>query len=205
MAGDFEAVYPLFAELLEYPTSGLSQAVRQCIRLVEQLNPDAASYLLEFADFANGVPLGCLEETYTGAFDLKAAYSPYVGYHLFGDTYNRSLFLVGLSERYHQHGFTPGRELPDHLAVMLRFLAICPDPTMKAELIQDALLPAVEHLTRSKAGKGDDEAVEAQPAEENKYRLVLDALHETLHLAAACHAEEAADLVQAVLEGGADV
>lgn len=189
MPDNLREVYGLFARLLEYPTVKPDLAARQCAQMVAPYPAQASRALTEFADFARDASLGCLEETYTGAFDLKAAFQPYVGYHLFGDTYNRSLFLVGLSERYRQHGFSIERELPDHLAVMLRFLEICPDPVMRDELIREALLPVLEKMTLPKTNEAEKDDEKTGPVDENKYWLVLNALRETLQIAAAAPEE----------------
>lgn len=139
-------VFQLFAELLDYPKSGLGALARQAGTLVAATSPDAARLLAEFANFADGIPLGRLEEIYTGVFELNARCHPYVGYHLFGETYKRSVFLLGLKERYAVQGFAAEPELPDHLAAMLRFLSICDDLDMMDECVRDALLPALEKM-----------------------------------------------------------
>ncbi len=180
MPGRMDKVYQNFAQLLDYPVSSLSHVAQECAGLVEPYSIQAASLLTQFANFSQAAAPGCLEEAYTYAFDLQAAFQPYVGYHLFGDTYQRSLFLLGLSERYRQHGFITGKELPDHLSVILRFLARCPDPVMKSELILEALLPALQRMVHPQA-KDENEEIETNfdrehDAGQNVYRSLLKAL-----------------------------
>lgn len=185
-------VLRLFAQILEYPQAGLIGAVRECQALASMTSPQAAALLGQFAAFVEKAPLGRLEEVYTGSFDLDAACHPYVGYHLFGESYKRSVFLLGLKERYRAHGFDATDELPDHIAVMLNFLATCGDAALAGELIHEALVPALEPM----AGQGD--AAEAQPKQRNggrNYQQVLQALRLVL--------QQSAPPVQAVIAGAA--
>ncbi len=70
----------------------------------------------------------------------------HIGYHLFGESYKRSLFLLGLKERYQAEGFDAGSELPDHIAVMLRFCARAADNAAVDEMLRDAVLPVLDKL-----------------------------------------------------------
>jgi nitrate reductase molybdenum cofactor assembly chaperone NarJ/NarW len=105
-----------------------------------------------------------LEELYAGTFDLQADCSLYAGYQLFGDDWRRSLLLAELKGRYQAGAFSCGSELPDHFAVLLRFLSAQTDPEEDLALREDCLIPA--------AGKV---AARLEPAG-NPYRAVLDAL-----------------------------
>jgi len=142
-------LFQLFAQMLHYPQPGLASAVGECAVLVSPSNQEAGALLGEFQVFVEKTPYGKLEEVFSGAFDLDAACYPYVGYHLFGESYKRSVFMLGLKERYRASGFEiPGNELPDHLAVILGFLALCNDPAESEELVQEALLPTLARMTR---------------------------------------------------------
>ncbi len=147
-------IFRCLAQLLEYPQLGLVEAARECEALASPAYPEAATLLHQFCDCAEVAPLGHMQEAYTAAFDLDAVCQPYVGYHLFGETYKRSVFLLGLKQCYQAHGFTVETELPDHLAVMLHFLETCDDATVAEELVGEALLPALERMI----GKSDEGA-----------------------------------------------
>ena len=174
--------------MLEYPRADLIAAVHECRALAAAASPEAAAELAAFGDFVERTPLQQVQEVYTGMFDLDAACHPYVGYHLFGDSYKRSVLLLGLKERCRARGIDPGVELPDHLAVVLRLLASVAESGESRELIEDALLPALGSMLRSEedgqpAGEGDP-AVTAEPeGGERKvlaYRGVLEALKAVL-------------------------
>lgn len=147
-----------FADVLDYPRAPVADSVRACEALAAARSPEAASLLAGFRALAEGQPLGELQEAYTLAFDLDSMSDleptcyPYVGHHLFDENPKRSAFLVGLNERYHAHGFTAEGELPDHLVVLLRFLAVCDDEALAAELLHDAVVPGLERMA-GKAGE----------------------------------------------------
>ena len=178
-------LFQRFGELLEYPGAGLLEAVRECEALVAEAAPDAAALLHEFRDFVQAAPLGRVQEIYSATFDLDAAYHPYVGYHLFGETYKRSVFMVELRERYRAQGFVVDRELPDHLAVLLRFLARHGDTSLAGEILREALLPGLDRMTGKARSAGYDEEEECSGPQkvregQQPYRGVLEALRLTL-------------------------
>ncbi|MEO7038460.1 MAG: molecular chaperone TorD family protein [Candidatus Elarobacter sp.] len=173
-------VLGLFAELLEYPTSGVAvaQAARECRVLIEGESPEAAAFLGEFATFVDRTPHSTLEEIFTATFDLNASCHPYIGYHMFGEAYKRSALLLELKERFREHNFDPGVELADHIAVLLRFMSICPDVELNTEIAREALLATLEPMMVPP----EPEPVEDdEPAPEvfdlgDDYRRVLHAL-----------------------------
>ncbi len=167
-------LFALFADVFEYPGPRVARAVRECEALVAPRSVEAAALLGEFRAFVERTPLARLEEVYTGTFDLDAACHPYVGYHLFGETYKRSVFLVGLRERYRKIGYQDGGELPDHLAVLLRFLALTDDAVLAEEIVREALLPALDRMTGS--DDADPEVAGHEPKPKH-YQPVLRALH----------------------------
>ena len=141
-------VLSLLGDLLEYPGPGLPAKAAECRELVGDASPRAAELIGLFLDDLERTPSGRLEELYAGAFDfdtptgVDVSCYPYIGHHLLGESYRRSRFMVGLLERYREHGFeVPPDELPDHLLVMLRFLAHAPDSDLAEELVGEALLP----------------------------------------------------------------
>jgi nitrate reductase delta subunit len=164
-----------FADVLDYPHAPIADAVRECESLVSGRSEEAAKLLGGFRDFAEESSLGELQEAYTSAFDLDSMSDleptcyPYVGHHLFDENHKRSAFLVGLNERFRAHGFEARGELPDHLVVLLRFLAVCDDDALAGELLHDAVTPGLERM----AGKGD--ATEAASGR-RRYQQVLRAL-----------------------------
>jgi len=171
-------VLGLFAELLDYPRSEVAQTARECRALIAPESAEAAALLGEFAAFAERTPHNTLEEVFTGTFDLNASCHPYVGYHMFGEAYKRSAFLLELKERFRKHNFDPGVELPDHLAVLLRFMSLCPDAELTNEIAREALLPTLEPMTVAPEPEPVEDGQEAPKPFDlgDDYRRVLHAL-----------------------------
>ncbi|MBI2862426.1 MAG: nitrate reductase molybdenum cofactor assembly chaperone [Chloroflexi bacterium] len=172
-------VMGLFAKMLGYPEPGLPEVVRECEALLLPGSEEATALLSRFRRFVEGTPLGRQEEIYTGTFELDPACYPYVGYHLFGETYKRSVFLLELKERYRAQGFVIENELPDHLAVLLWFLATTEDAVLAREIIHEALLPALERMMgKAKSAGYEDGPVEPKesPRRDHPYSGVLEAL-----------------------------
>ncbi len=160
-----QRLFHLFADLLEYPQSDLTESVRECEALISPGNPEAAALLYGFRSFEEDAPLGDVQELYTRTFDLDATYHPYVGHHLFGESYKRSAFMVGLKERYKAYDFVVEGELPDHLAVMLRYLSLCEDDEQVMEIVRDAMVPALERMVK-KGAKANGGAPEVDAMDE---------------------------------------
>lgn len=157
-------LYQLFADVLEYPTPKLASQAKECAELLLMESPKAAALMGGFHTFVERTSLDRLEELYTSTFDLQMVCYPYVGYHLFGESYKRGAFLAKLNEHYRAHGFSAGKELPDHVAVLLRFLAMDADEDFNSTLVSEGLVPAL------------DEMVEAFGDKRNGYRQVVQAL-----------------------------
>lgn len=170
-----------FAELLEYPRGDVGQVAGECAALLALELPEAAVFLREFQSIAGQLDPGLLEEIYTGTFDLDPVCYPYVGYHVFGETYKRSMFLLALKERHRACGIAVDSELSDHVAAVLRYLAVGEDAEDVAVVAREAMLPALQRMTgRAKSEGHDDEAappeIEAPARERLIYREVLEAL-----------------------------
>jgi nitrate reductase delta subunit len=137
-----ETVYELLACLIEYPTLDLPDQVRECAAALKTQRSRAARHMVHFRDFVTQTGLGDLEESYSATFDLTPVCYPYIGYLLFGDTYKRGEFLARLNARYRDNGIVVRGELPDHLGMVLRYLARIPD----ADLVKEGVVPSLERM-----------------------------------------------------------
>ncbi len=156
--------YALFAQILDYPGPRLAEIVKEGLTESRCAHPEAARLLGEFQAGCERLGPARIEELYANTFDLQADCSLFAGYHLFGEDWRRSLFLVELKERYQNCGFSCGQEMPDHVVVLLRFLSVQTDPKEETILLEDCLLPVVSKV-----------AACLDPAH-NPYRAALDAL-----------------------------
>ena len=135
-------IYQLLSAMLEYPSPDLAESARECAALLSLESPDAAVQIERFLALTEETPPGRLEEIYTGTFDINPTCTMYAGYQLFGESYKRGEFLVRLTQKNRQRGFSEGNELADHLAVLLRFLGrLDPDETLARELVEDCVAP----------------------------------------------------------------
>lgn len=162
-----------FADLLEYPTDRTESRAREVADLLGGESPQAAALLLRFAEITDLTPLVGLEELYTRTFDFDDRTQPYLGGHLFGESYKRSILLVGLSECYHRYGFDRGGELADHVSVVLRFLAHGWGSPDADEIAREGLLPALRKIVD---GLGVPDESAADQRGRDVYGLVLRAL-----------------------------
>ena len=158
----------LFADILDYPDTGLPRIAHNCAIHLGESFPEIAKPVRKFADFVNSQSLTALEELYTQTFDITPNASLYMGYHLFGETPRRSEFLIHLTEAYKAHSFSCGIELADHLGIMLRFLSVAEDPEFTLPLLEECILPTLEKTEKSL--KKDD----------SEYALVIGALRDFL-------------------------
>lgn len=161
-------LFDQFANLLEYPNEATLREAGLCLEQLKGIEPEAASLLESFYHGMQKRTLEKMQELYTSTFDMQPVCYPYIGYQLFGESYKRGAFMAQLNEAYHSSGHSAGKELPDHVAVILRFLAL--DRAMQeAEfgrvLLCEGLTPALKKMIEA-LGKQVD----------NPYTSVVSAL-----------------------------
>lgn len=155
LSGLDNAVLETFAGLLEYPRGGEAELAAEGASALAGVHPEAASLLGGVRAFLAETPLARAEEVFTATFDLQATCAPYAGVHLFGEGYKRRVFLAGLSAMYSSRGFSAGQELPDHVTVLLRFLAGPADEEEARILVEDGLAPALTKMIETFADSGN--------------------------------------------------
>lgn len=137
-----------FAVLFAYPGQNIGITASSCVAQLQKIDSGASKPVQRFLGFVAENQISRIEEKFSDTFDLQALCHPYVGYQLCGESQQRTLFMLKLRELYQQYDFIPARELPDHLGEMLRFIGSISDQECRREIIQDALLPALEKMTR---------------------------------------------------------
>jgi len=110
------------AALLEYPTASFAALLGECRAQTAGLTPEAAAGLERFAAGIAARSTRELQEDYTATFDLDPDCSMDVGWHLFGDRFERGAFLAELRPRLAAAGIDERFELPDHLPRVLQLL-----------------------------------------------------------------------------------
>ncbi len=161
---DYARLYQAFAELLEYPSASTCADAAWCRAELERLAPGIAPRLAEFETYAASTSPGEMEEAYSRAFDFRSDSALYAGWQLLGADARRGMFLALLAGTYREHGFDAGRELPDHLPTLLRYLACTEPGPDECELRDACVAPAAEKIAL------------ALDAQQHPYGLVLHAL-----------------------------
>lgn len=118
------------AELLRYPDDALVASP-----------DDSPEVALFFEEIARVSPDG-MEELYTRTFDLNPVATLELGWHLWGEQYERGRFLAELRALQEYLGVDASTELPDHLTIILPTLARMERPATLAVKI----LPALEKI-----------------------------------------------------------
>lgn len=142
-------VLDALADLLEYPDAEWAAAFAAGRRRLALAGPELAAAFDGFRSGVAGLSLSELQELYTRTFDLNPVCTPEVGYHLFGDTYKRGVFLACLRETEEPYALGQGRQLPDYLPVMLRLVGRLEDEELRSALIGECLLPAAGKMTEA--------------------------------------------------------
>ena len=145
-AGSYQAL----AQLIDYPRQ--KEELLACLESVadELGSRGSAAPCAPFADFLADTTLSLLQEEYVACFDFNPVRAPYLGHHLYGDQRKRAAYMIGLKQEFARHGFAPrGCELPDHLPVLLRFLAHLSqagEAEFRRAFIAEQVLPGVIKL-----------------------------------------------------------
>jgi nitrate reductase delta subunit len=116
----------LLSILLCYPDDELLGRREEIAAAIEDLPAgDMRDGLAAFMDYLRSEEPIRLQERYTALFDLNPATTLNLTWHAFGDNQERAAALARLQAIYTQAGWerTSG-ELPDHLPLLLEFLAL---------------------------------------------------------------------------------
>ena len=119
------AIVPMFdayAEVLMYPESDHESKVQTCIDRFPDEHADVREMVGEYLSCLDPLSLSEKEELYIKTFDLNKAGTLDLGWHLFGEDYNRGLFLVKVRQYLQLLKIPETNELPDHVSQVLRVL-----------------------------------------------------------------------------------
>lgn len=147
MAGS--TIYSALAPLLTYPDADYSQRIAKGLHCAP---PDCRNQLQQFADAVRGLTTIELQELFTRTFDLNPVCSLEMGWHLFGENYERGVLLVRMREELRRHQLPESSELPDHLTHVLRLLGEM-EHEYAADFVGACVLPALEKMRQAIQGK----------------------------------------------------
>ncbi|MHC5011468.1 MAG: nitrate reductase molybdenum cofactor assembly chaperone [Planctomycetota bacterium] len=139
--------------LLDYPDEGYAERAARAEAAIRERSPAVADALGAFFRAVEATPLTALEERFTRTFDWSPERCLEIGWHLYGENYDRGAFLVQMRDLLRHAGLDESGELPDHLGRLL--LAVARLPADDTEpLVRERLIPALEKI---RAGFKDDD------------------------------------------------
>jgi nitrate reductase delta subunit len=144
-------IYTLLAEAFCYPHPGLLEKLE--VGLDEAGTGPGTSELDSFIKKIQTLSLAEWEEVSTRTLDLSPAAAPYVGFHIWGESYPRGEFMAKLNRAMYELDVDPEGELPDHLVPILRYLNATDQPI--PELIEQ-LEPALQRMIKILRKKDKD-------------------------------------------------
>jgi nitrate reductase molybdenum cofactor assembly chaperone NarJ/NarW len=150
--------YDGLARLLDYPETkeDLLESYRKVALFLEQSGIESPA--APFGELVRSSTLSELQEDYVAHFDFNPAAAPYLGHHLYGDNQKKGAYMIRVKQEFIRYEFTPnGCELPDHLAVLLGFLAHLGrrgEHAIRRQFISELVLPGLNKLVESCAPRG---------------------------------------------------
>lgn len=152
-----------FCNVLNYPVDETLESCELLYIILQSELPEAAHEMAQFGSWLEQHPIWELEEVYTATFDVNPACALEIGWHLFGEEYDRGLLLVRLREEMRKYDLAESSELPDHLTHVLPLISAMPEDEAH-RFVTACVQPAVQKM-QSTLSRGD-----------SPYRLVFNAL-----------------------------
>ncbi len=153
--GDPDAMALKLASLLaQYPDEAILAAREEILAAADGLpqGPRAAG-IRRFLRHWSETSGEALAAEYVETFDLHRRTSPYLTYHVYGDTRQRGMAMVRLRRLYAAAGMDlQTHELPDHLPIVLEFAAFAPSGYGAAVLRE--LRPSLELMRQALRDRG---------------------------------------------------
>ncbi len=159
------SIYDSLASLLVYPGDDYHQRVTRAARALAAVDGEAGLLLAHFAEQIRNFSVESLQELFIQTFDMNPVRSLEVGWHLFGENYDRGTFLVKMRQQLRRFGVAESGELPDHITHVLAVLGRMPADESE-EFAVACVFPALEKMRAGFADKN----------ESNAFKNVLDAL-----------------------------
>jgi len=159
------AIYDAFAGLLTYPEVDYLQRIDASLRLAPA---ECCEELEQFSNLVRDLATDKIQELFTRTFDLNPVCSLELGWHLFGENYERGPLLVRMREELRRHRLGESSELPDHLTHVLLLVAQM-EHERASDFVVACVLPALEKMLQAMRGK------------DNPFEYVLVATRNLLH------------------------
>ncbi len=142
--------YNSLATLLSYP----DERTQAALKAIDNRQSSIGNEVASFAAATSQMDVRALQELFIQTFDLSPMCSLEMGWHLFGENYDRGLLLVKIRQLLRGHGVEEGAELPDHITYALRLV-----PRMEAAeaeyFVEAVVLPALQKMLAALHGKNN--------------------------------------------------
>ncbi len=155
------------AALLAYPAADYAGRLDRC-RTALGGDAESLQHLEEFAAVVTPMTLELQQELFIQTFDLSPVCTLEVGWHLYGENYDRGAFLVSMRQLMRECGLAESDELPDHLIHVLQVLGRM-DTEAQPEFAERFVLPALAKMMAGFKGKG------------NPFEHILNVIGRTVH------------------------
>ncbi|HGY90088.1 MAG TPA: hypothetical protein ENK43_02830 [Planctomycetes bacterium] len=147
---------------LSYPKPNFEADLESLRELGESRGDAIGRAFIHFVDVMSLLGQDEREELYTRTFDLDPVCCLEMGWHLFGESYDRGGLMVELRARMRELGVEETEELPDHMANALALLAHM-DGDEGRSFASSRVLPAMAKM------------IQGFKEETNPYRGLLEA------------------------------
>ena len=178
--------FDALACLLAYPDREYFARVRNCQAALAD-DPGSEALLSAFAAAVGPMSIESLQELFIQTFDLSPVCTLEVGWHLYGENYERGTFLVHMREQLRECGLAESDELPDHLSHVLAVLGRM-ETGVACEFAGRYVMPALAKMLEGLQGK------------QNPFENVMKAIWRNVHALCPEIALTASDPALRVLE-----
>lgn len=141
-------LFDRIATLFSYPPPGYMAAVEDVQKAFAESSPEAALEMDALVEGLNALEGANVEELFTRTFDLNPECCCEVGWHLFGERYDRGSFMVWMRDQLRVYDIPETGELPDHLVHVLRVLGRM-EPDEAERFATEAITPTLQRMISS--------------------------------------------------------
>ncbi|RIH64220.1 hypothetical protein D1164_02510 [Mariniphaga sediminis] len=156
--------YTDLAAIFRYPTPKRESFIGVWRKIIWNGLTEQGPKLEMFITHVQEKTIAAQQEYYISTFDVQAVCYLDIGYVLYGEDYNRGIFLANMKKEQENAGNDCGSELPDHLPNMLTLLPKLGDQNLAEELVVSIMIPALEKM------------IESFQATDNVYKGMLEVL-----------------------------
>jgi nitrate reductase delta subunit len=135
--------YDLLASVLTYPDSEFDGKPDRFAQDMRGGDPDLARRFAAWADAMRCLSLEDRQELYARTFDMSPKCTLEIGWHLFGEQYDRGTFLVWMRGQLREFSLAESTDLPDHARHVLAVLGRL-EPEAADNFGTACVLPALE-------------------------------------------------------------